>query len=180
MNFTLIGMRKRDPHRKNVENILAICLPIVTMQHIRESPSASHFMSKSAWNWVFIFFSLRKKCLSNINRMQLKPWKKLMLIAISKQSIPKTFTFRQIWSCMCTFNAPFLIHSFPKETQHFWSWVSFGEECIPVNLWLYIILTMLMLEKWYADFSWPQVTWPWPGAPGKIHEEKLRIFWKRL
>ncbi len=26
-----------------------------------------------------------------------------------------------------------LIHSFPKETQHFWSCVSFGEECIRVN-----------------------------------------------
>ncbi len=29
-------MRNRDPHRENVENILEICLPIVTMQHIRE------------------------------------------------------------------------------------------------------------------------------------------------
>ena len=43
-------MRKRDPHRENVENIWAICLPILTMQHIRESPSASHAMRKSAWN----------------------------------------------------------------------------------------------------------------------------------
>ena len=25
------------------------------------------------------------------------------------------------------------LHSFPKETQHFWSCVSFGEECIRVN-----------------------------------------------
>ncbi len=45
-----IAMRNRDPHRENVENILAICLPIVTMQHIRESPSPSHGMRKSAWN----------------------------------------------------------------------------------------------------------------------------------
>ena len=45
-----ISMRNRDPHRENVENILAICLPIVTMQHIRESPPASHAMRKSAWN----------------------------------------------------------------------------------------------------------------------------------
>ena len=43
-------MRNRDPHRENVENILAICLPIMAMQHIRESPSASHAMRKSAWN----------------------------------------------------------------------------------------------------------------------------------
>ncbi len=43
-------MRNRDPHRENVENILAICLSIVTMQHIRESPSASLAMRKSAWN----------------------------------------------------------------------------------------------------------------------------------
>ncbi len=52
-------MRNRDPHRENVENILAICLPIMTMQHIRESPSASHAMRKSAWNamqeeWVSV------------------------------------------------------------------------------------------------------------------------------
>ncbi len=45
-------MRNRDPHRENVENILGICLPIVTMQHIRESPSASHAMRKSAWNVI--------------------------------------------------------------------------------------------------------------------------------
>ena len=32
----------------------------------------------------------------------------------------------------------------------------------------------------YADFPWPQVTWPWPWAPGKIYGEKLRFFWKRL
>ncbi len=43
-------MRNRDPHRENVENILAICLPILTMQHIRESSSASHAMRISAWN----------------------------------------------------------------------------------------------------------------------------------
>ena len=30
-------MRNRDPHRGNVENILAICHHIVTMQHMRES-----------------------------------------------------------------------------------------------------------------------------------------------
>ncbi len=43
-------MRNGDPHRENVENIFAICLPIMTMQHIRESSSASHAMKKSAWN----------------------------------------------------------------------------------------------------------------------------------
>ena len=37
-----------------------------------------------------------------------------------------------------------ILHSFPKETQHSWSCVSFGEECIPVNLGLCIILTMLI------------------------------------
>ena len=59
------GMRNRDPHRENVENILAISLPIVTMQHIRESPSASqeeciecapgYFLKIT----IFIFLSLR-------------------------------------------------------------------------------------------------------------------------
>ena len=43
-------MRNSDPYRENAENILAICLLIVTMQHIRESPSASHVVRKSAWN----------------------------------------------------------------------------------------------------------------------------------
>ncbi len=43
-------MRNRDPHKENVDDILAICLPIVTMQHIRESPSASHAMRNSGWN----------------------------------------------------------------------------------------------------------------------------------
>ncbi len=46
----ITNMRNRDPHRENVVNILAISLPIVTMQHIREPPSASHAMRKSAWN----------------------------------------------------------------------------------------------------------------------------------
>ncbi len=45
-----MNMRNGDPHRENVETILAICLPIMAMQHIRESPSASHVMRKSAWN----------------------------------------------------------------------------------------------------------------------------------
>ncbi len=43
-------MRNRDTHRENVENILAISLPIVTMQHIRESSSASYAMGISAGN----------------------------------------------------------------------------------------------------------------------------------
>ena len=47
-------MRNRDPHRENVESMLAICLPIMTMQLIRESPSASHAMRKRAWNVLSI------------------------------------------------------------------------------------------------------------------------------
>ncbi len=43
-------MKIRDPHRVNVENNLAICLPIMTMQHIGESPSVNHAMRKNAWN----------------------------------------------------------------------------------------------------------------------------------
>ncbi len=39
-----------NPHKEIVENILAICLPIMTMQHIRDYPSASHAMRRSAWN----------------------------------------------------------------------------------------------------------------------------------
>ena len=46
----VLDMRNRDPHRENVKNILAISLLIMTMQHIRESPPASHAMRKSAWN----------------------------------------------------------------------------------------------------------------------------------
>ncbi len=59
------NMRNRDPHRENVENILAICLPIMTMQHIRESLSASHAMRKSAWNGyecISISLSRMKQC----------------------------------------------------------------------------------------------------------------------
>ena len=47
--MVLIYMRNIHPRRENVENILAICLPIVTMQHIGESLSASHAMRKNAW-----------------------------------------------------------------------------------------------------------------------------------
>ena len=43
-------MRNRHPPRENVENILAICLPIMTMQHIRESSTASHAMRMNGWN----------------------------------------------------------------------------------------------------------------------------------
>ncbi len=50
-------MRNRDSHRENVENILAICLPIMTMKYIRESPSAGHATRKSAWNgWIKIYY----------------------------------------------------------------------------------------------------------------------------
>ena len=45
-----VTMRQRDLHRENVENFLAISLPMVTMQHISESPSASHTMRTSVWN----------------------------------------------------------------------------------------------------------------------------------
>ncbi len=45
----------RHPHRENVENILAICLPIVTMKHIRESPSASHAMRMNQWNALLLY-----------------------------------------------------------------------------------------------------------------------------
>ncbi len=38
-----------------------------------------------------------------------------------------------------------VLHSFSKETQHFGSCLSFGEECIQVNLGLYIIATMLIV-----------------------------------
>ena len=43
-------IRNGYPHRENVENIFAVSLPIVTIQHIREFPSANHVMRKSAWN----------------------------------------------------------------------------------------------------------------------------------
>ena len=46
----ILFIRNRDPHGENVENILAIYLPLMKMQHIREYPSASHVMRKSAWN----------------------------------------------------------------------------------------------------------------------------------
>ncbi len=34
------------------------------------------------------------------------------------------------------------IHSVSKESQHFWSCLSFGEECIPMNMGAYIISTI--------------------------------------
>ncbi len=51
----------------------------------------------------------------------------------------KTWTKWFLWSRACD-----KVHSFPKGTQHFWSCLSFGEECTPVNLGLYLISTMLM------------------------------------
>ncbi len=39
-----IYIRNRDPHRENVENILAICLPIMTMQHISRETCLCSFM----------------------------------------------------------------------------------------------------------------------------------------
>ena len=54
MSMSFPYMRNRDPRRENVENILAICLPIPTMQHISESLSASLAMRKSAWNDTYI------------------------------------------------------------------------------------------------------------------------------
>ena len=47
LSSIVLVMRNRDPHRENVENILAICLLILTMQHIREYPSASHTMRRN-------------------------------------------------------------------------------------------------------------------------------------
>ncbi len=44
------AMINRHPDREIVENIWAISLPIMTMQHIRESPSASHAMRMNGWN----------------------------------------------------------------------------------------------------------------------------------
>ncbi len=38
--FLQMVHENRDPHRENVVNILAISHPIVTMQHLREPPSA--------------------------------------------------------------------------------------------------------------------------------------------
>ena len=38
-----------------------------------------------------------------------------------------------------------VLYSFQKEMQHFLSCLSFGEECMPVNLGLYIIPTILMV-----------------------------------
>ena len=58
-----------------------------------------------------------------------------------------------------------IIHSFPKETQHLWSCLSLGEECMPVNLELYI--------KTLCQG-------PDPGAPGKMDRLMLRFFWKRV
>ncbi len=60
--INVIFMRNRYPHRENVENILAISLAIMTMQHIRESPSASHAMRKSAWNELDMHFYMHSVC----------------------------------------------------------------------------------------------------------------------
>ena len=47
------------------------------------------------------------------------------------------------------------IHSSPKETQVFGSCISFGEDCMPLNLGSYII-------------SRPYVRVSEPGSPGKM------------
>ena len=65
------------------------------------------------------------------------------------------------------------IHSFPKETQHFWSCLSFGEECIQVNLHGVI--------HSYKNHQDPMSGWfPDPGAPGKMDRLMLFFFRKRL
>ena len=63
MSFSIYPyMRNRDQHRDNVENILAICLPIMT----REPPPASLAMRKSEWNVLDILIVL----LYNLKRIQ--------------------------------------------------------------------------------------------------------------
>ena len=54
-----------------------------------------------------------------------------MALATQHRSYWETFVGRKTHPCF--------LHSFSKETQHFGSCLSFGEECIPVNLELYII-----------------------------------------
>ncbi len=73
-----------------------------------------------------------------------------------------SYTHKRIWwkndSLQCSCQGQFLfglerfldphtrpLHSFKKETQLFWSCLSFGEECMPLNQELYSILTMLVL-----------------------------------
>ncbi len=59
-----------------------------------------------------------------------------------------------LWHSMSPGSHSDLLQSFPKETQHFWSCVSLGEECIRVNLGLCIILTMLMVTTcWKPHFK---------------------------
>ena len=83
-------MRNRDPHRENVENTLAICIPILTMRPIRESPSASHATRKSAWNG-FIAMNTKKKKLESLIDPQGKSSVILITCSAHKNLNPSMF-----------------------------------------------------------------------------------------
>ncbi len=68
-----------------------------------------------------------------------------------------------------------IIHSFPKETHHFRRFfleISFREECMPVKLELYTILTMWSFSSHSKDHltksEGPYVRVSVTGAPGRL------------
>ncbi len=94
------------------------------------------------------------------------------------------------------------IHSSPKETQLFWSCLSFGEECRSVNFGPNFICTLLLVticpkthskiphryrtvrghlstshscKEHFPWCTWPGVTDPGPGSPWEIWKLKLRL-----
>ena len=50
------------------------------------------------------------------------------------------------------------LHSFRKETQHFWSCISFGEECMPVNMGSLLPRPFNKIIKTLCHGQWPRGT----------------------
>ncbi len=77
------------------------------------------------------------------------------------------------------------IHSSPKETQLFWSCLSFGEECRSVNFgpnFICILFLVTNCQKPHSKIpqcsrtvTWPRVTDPGLGSPWKNLEIKVLL-----
>ncbi len=77
-------------------------------------------------------------------------------------------------------------HIFLSDFEKMVSFLNYRPECPEVADFCYplspkkhnILEVAFLLEKnVYQWIPWSRVTWPWPWAPGKIHEEKLCFFW---
>ncbi len=98
------------------------------------------------------------------------PWEKHQTLAKRESYIEKK---RYANSCNCRDNVS---NTHPADTKHS-IYVIFMLEGY-VNITLDFMLDCLVFEPTCAFCT--VGSWPWPWAPGKIHGEKLRFFWKRL